>query len=101
MSPYANVTIATYSTVTFGTTLEVASIVINEEITGTVSSDAITANLTGSGTTFTTDFNVGDFIILSNSEKVKILSIANNQHMGININTNLLYSNATAYKEVI
>lgn len=101
ISPYANVTIATYSTVTFGTTLEVASIVINEEITGTVSSDAITANLTGSGTTFTTDFNVGDFIILSNSEKVKILSIANNQHMGININTNLLYSNATAYKEVI
>ena len=100
LSTYANVTIATYSTVTFGTTLSVANIVKQQPISGTVTSDANTANLVGSGTSFTTDFNVGDFIVVSN-EKLKVLSVANNQHIGINIPTSLLYTNATAFKEVI
>tara|TARA_E500000178_G_scaffold356379_1_gene433821 strand:+ start:286 stop:2703 length:2418 start_codon:yes stop_codon:yes gene_type:complete len=100
LSAYANVTIATYSSVTFGTTLAVANIVRQQPISGTITSDANTANLIGSGTSFTTDFNVGEFIVISN-EKLKVLSIANNQHIGINIPTSLLYTNAVARKELI
>lgn len=71
-------------------------------VTGTVSLSTTSSNVTGVGTVFATDFNVGDFIKVNNtttptSNVVKqILAITNNTSMVLNSNSSVAITSNSA-----
>jgi hypothetical protein len=65
------------------TTLDISGAGMNgaaqsDNLTGTVSVTSASATITGSGTTFTTDFEVGDVIAVNGSETLRIETITSN-----------------------
>ena len=70
----------------------------NVKITGTVTVSG--TNVAGSGTTLNTDFANGDSIIIGN-EKFIVNSVANTDHLVLNVSAQGSYTGASAYKEAL
>ena len=72
---------------------------IQDRITGTVSISGSTT-VTGTGTSFLTDFVAGEYIIIGN-EKFKITNITNDLEMVVNVQPDASYSNVEALREYL
>jgi hypothetical protein len=53
----------------------------------------------GSNTQFTTEFEIGDYLVVGN-EKFIIKDIANSNYMEINVSASQNYTNVPAYREI-
>lgn len=78
---------------TTATTVDISTFGLNgiaqsgiSQLLGTVSVTASTTNVTGSNTSFITDFQVGDVIYVTGSEARRIVSIASNTSMTVESN---------------
>jgi len=79
----------------FGSGLK--SITKNVRVTGTA--NVTGNNVVGTGTTFNTDFSIGDSIIIG-SEKFIVSNVANSTSILLNVPATVTYTGTNAYKEV-
>jgi hypothetical protein len=96
ISTLATTPISTYQNRTFEDILSTRVITTQQKIVGTVTSSG--TDIYGTGTSFNTDFSVGDFLII-NTEKFIITSIANSSFMEINVLPQGSYTDSVAYRE--
>jgi hypothetical protein len=96
ISTLATTPISTYQNRRFEDVLSTRVITTQQKIVGTVTSSG--TDIYGTGTSFNTDFSVGDFLII-NTEKFIITSIANSSFMEINVLPQGSYTDSVAYRE--
>jgi hypothetical protein len=98
ISSFANTQIIQLATKTFDTDISTTIISKNVKISGTGS---LTGNtIVGVGTSFDSEFNVGDYVIV-NDEKFVVKTVSNSEHMVLNVNSTGNYVDVPVYKEFI
>jgi hypothetical protein len=88
--------ISTYQNKTFEDIWSTRVFTSQQKIVGTVTSSG--TDIYGTGTSFDTDFSVGDYLII-NTEKFIITNIANSSFMEINVIPTGSYTDSVAYRE--
>jgi hypothetical protein len=96
ISALASELISTYQNKTFEDVWSTRVFTTQQKIAGTVTSSG--TDIYGTGTSFDTDFSVGDFVVI-NTEKFIITNIANSSFMEINVIPTGSYTDSAAYRE--
>ena len=98
ISALASDPISAYADKTFEDLYGQRTIQKHNKIIGSV--DVNGTSVTGNGTTFSTEFNEGDFIIIGN-EKFIVVSINSNVSLELNVAASQIYTNEAAYQEFL